>query len=57
MVLKHKIDGPAYIEYNRDGELWKEIWYQNDMKHRIDGPAAILYSDKKKSIHRKMVSK
>ena len=32
-------DGPASIEYDRDGKIWEEVWY------RQDGPTVIRYLD------------
>jgi len=42
----HRLDGPAYIEYNMDGNIINEEYYVDGKKNRIDGPAAIYYDHK-----------
>jgi len=39
----HRDDGPAYIEYDKNGKIMIEEWCQNDKIHRIGGPAYIEY--------------
>ena len=41
----HKEDGPAYIECNDNGTVWREYWYFNGKLHREGRPAVIEYND------------
>ncbi len=38
-------DGPAVIEYDKDGQVERETYYFNGIIHREDGPAIIEYHD------------
>jgi hypothetical protein len=40
----HRLDGPAYIQYNGDGSVAFEDYAINGQWHRIDGPAYIEYN-------------
>ena len=44
---RHRIDGPAFIKYDTNGNIQIEKYYINGKKHRIDGPAFIKYHDLK----------
>lgn len=35
----HKLDGPAYRYWYRDGQLKWEVWRVDGQNHRLDGPA------------------
>ena len=39
----HRVDGPAYMQYNTEGILIEAAYYVDDILHRIDGPAIIDY--------------
>jgi hypothetical protein len=39
----HREDGPAGIQYNKDGHKMGERWYKNGQLHREDSPAEIRY--------------
>ena len=39
----HREDGPAEIEYYKNGQKEYEAWYLNNKQHRKDGPAIIGY--------------
>ena len=39
----HRLDGPAVIYYDEDGNIEEEQYYQNDKLHRLKGPAIIKY--------------
>jgi hypothetical protein len=41
----HKIDGPAYIEYNKNNTIKIMGWFQNGKKHNINGPAFIYFNN------------
>ena len=41
---KHRIDGPAVIIYNKNGDIKMELYYVNDIFHRENGPAYINYN-------------
>ena len=40
----HRLNGPAIIWYNKDGDIGIEEYYKNDQLHREDGPAIIWYN-------------
>jgi hypothetical protein len=41
----NRVDGPAIIEWDRDGRELRMEWFLNGLRHRDDGgPAYILYS-------------
>lgn len=44
---KHRVNGPAVINYRNNGEIYEEYWYIDNKKHREDGPAIIIYKDNK----------
>tara|TARA_R110002033_G_scaffold136310_5_gene175851 strand:- start:850 stop:1269 length:420 start_codon:yes stop_codon:yes gene_type:complete len=35
----HREDGPAYISRHENGQIWLEVWYNNDRRHRLNAPA------------------
>ena len=39
----HREDGPAWIEYDKNGKVVEERWYLNGIRHRENGPAYIKY--------------
>jgi antitoxin component YwqK of YwqJK toxin-antitoxin module len=39
----NRVDGPAYIRYNENGNIDLEYYYLNGKIHREDGPASIQY--------------
>ena len=39
----HRVDGPAFVLYNKSGNIQYEAWYFNRKRHRVDGPAYIWY--------------
>lgn len=39
----HNPDGPAYVEYNVDGNIEYEAWWINDQRHNDKGFAKIKY--------------
>jgi hypothetical protein len=39
----HRVDGPAYIEYDQKGILLAQEFIVNGVMHRTTGPAIILY--------------
>jgi len=39
----HRVDGPARIEYDLDGNLLAEVWHKNGLIHREDGSAYTFY--------------
>jgi hypothetical protein len=41
--ILHRDDGPAYIEYAKDGSIYIESYWKNGFCLREDGPAYILY--------------
>lgn len=47
----HRLNKPAYISYDEEGNIEQESWSQHGKPHRIDGPAQIFY-DKKGIIHK-----
>lgn len=49
----HRTDGPALIEYNVLGGVYKEEWWYNGMLHRKNGPAIIEYYPSGKIIREK----
>lgn len=42
----HRVDGPAVLEYDEDGQKIREEWFQNNLLHRLNKPARILYDSK-----------
>jgi len=41
---KHRIDGPAYIVYIKNGrQIEREVWYNNGKEHRSNEPSSITY--------------
>jgi antitoxin component YwqK of YwqJK toxin-antitoxin module len=40
---KHRVDGPAVINYDKNGQVEIESWYLDGKKHREDGPTVIWY--------------
>ena len=38
-------EGPTVINYNEDGSVWREEWYNHGKRHRTDGPAVIEYNE------------
>jgi len=40
---RHRIDGPAYVQYHPDGTVEYEAWLVDGKPHRIDGPAHVWY--------------
>lgn len=45
--MLHRTDGPAVINYNIDGSIYKEFWLRDNSWHREDGPAFIVYENNK----------
>ncbi len=45
----HREDGPAAIEYSKNGLKKAEWWYLHNKHHRIDGPSIICYKNGKMS--------
>lgn len=43
--LLHREDGPARIDYYRNGTPFKEEYRINGLLHRLDGPAVIHYRE------------
>lgn len=43
-AIWHRVDGPAYTEFDEEGFIKSEVWYHNDHIHRIGKPARITYS-------------
>lgn len=41
---KHRVDGPAHINYYPDGKVASESWYRDGKLHREDGPALTRYA-------------
>lgn len=39
----HRNDGPAVIEYSKEGRVEKEEWWQHGKRHRTDGSAVTIY--------------
>ena len=39
----HRLDGPAYITYTKDGKKHTEMYYINGKYHRVNGPAYMEY--------------
>lgn len=39
----HRLDGPAQIDFYRDGGVHMEQWYYMGKRHRINGPSFIAY--------------
>jgi antitoxin component YwqK of YwqJK toxin-antitoxin module len=39
----HRLDGPAYIMYNENGNIVNELYCVNNKRHRLNGPASIGY--------------
>lgn len=42
----HRVNGPAYMKWDRNGELTGEAYYRNGVLHRDDGPAKIAYDQR-----------
>jgi hypothetical protein len=42
-MFLHREDGPAVTEYYCTGQVYKEMYYLNDIQHRLDGPAVIFH--------------
>jgi hypothetical protein len=42
--LQHRLDGPAYKFFYKNGTLAAEEWYQNGSLHRLGGPAMRVFS-------------
>ena len=40
----HRLDGPAYIEYDNYGNIIVTEYYVNGILHRLDGPAILEYN-------------
>lgn len=40
----HRENGPAYIEYRKDGSIRHEAYWINNKLHRANGPAYIQYN-------------
>lgn len=47
--IKHRINGPAFEEFDENNILTREIWYKNDQIHRIGGPALFILKHKETS--------
>lgn len=41
----HKVNGPAYVEYNKNNTIKILAWFQDGKKHKEDGPAFIYYKN------------
>lgn len=41
----HRINAPAYIIYNTNGNMIVEKWYQHGSIHRENGPSCSRYND------------
>lgn len=39
----HRLDGPAFIQLNKDGSVSVKQWFVNGKLHRGDGPAEVYY--------------
>ena len=39
----HREDGPAFIGYDKKGNITRKVWYINGKRHREDGPCLIEY--------------
>ena len=39
----HRSDGPAIINFNKDGSVFNDLYFKNGKLHREDDPAAIEY--------------
>jgi|GEM_PF-1932098 len=37
----HRLDGPAVIYRNREGQIIQQEWYEGGKRHRIDAPAVV----------------
>ena len=45
--IYHREDGPAYIRYDKNGEIVEKRWFWNSKLNREDGPAVIYYRNGK----------
>lgn len=43
----HNINGPAYIDYNDNGEISSEEYFFKGFRHRVYGPSCIWYRERK----------
>ncbi len=41
--MKHREDGPAFIQYYKNGNKKEEQWWKDNKRHREDGSARIIY--------------
>jgi len=41
----HRLDGPAYQKFNRNGQVAYEVYYINDKQHRLGGPSFQSFSE------------
>jgi hypothetical protein len=39
----HRLDGPAYQVWYKNGQKKKEVWFKDDNYHRLDGPAMLAW--------------
>lgn len=49
--LKNNLNGPAYIQYFKNGSICEVLYYVNGNLHRKNGPAHIQYDYKQSIIH------
>ena len=47
----HRLDGPSWIGYYENGQIYFETWYLNNKLHRLDGPAYIEYYENGQICH------
>jgi hypothetical protein len=40
----HRLDGPAYVSYYDNGQLYREVWREHGRYKRDDGPCLVNYS-------------
>ncbi len=41
----HRTDGPAEVQYFKNGQIQYEVWCLNNQLHRTDGPALVRYHE------------
>ena len=41
--VQHNEHGPALVDYDKDGNIIKEVYYCNGIEHRTDGPSCTEY--------------
>jgi len=48
--MYHRVGGPARIQYNENGSLSSQGWFENGEYHRLDGPASTYTSEDGSSV-------